>query len=136
MPREGKKLNKYEEEHYYKPKLECNFQNNNYIKYIDTDSFIVHVKTDGIYKDITQDVETKFDISNFKLDRPLPKEKNEKVIGLMKDEMEGQIMKEFIEFWAKTYSYFKDINDEDKKDKDTKKYVIKRKLKFKNIKTV
>ena len=56
--------------------------------FMDTDSFIVHVKTDGIYKDIPEDVETRFDTSNFELERPLPKEKNKKVIGLMKDELE------------------------------------------------
>ena len=33
--------------------------------YMDTDSFIVHVKTYDIYKDITEDAETKFDSSNF-----------------------------------------------------------------------
>ena len=32
--------------------------------YMDTDSFIVYTKTDNIYKDITEDVETKFDASN------------------------------------------------------------------------
>ena len=44
--------------------------------YIDTDSFIVHVKTDDIFKDIAEDVETRFDTSNFEIDRPLPKGKN------------------------------------------------------------
>ena len=38
---------------------------------MDTDSFIVHVKTDDIYKEIAEDVETRFDTSNFELDRPL-----------------------------------------------------------------
>ena len=46
--------------------------------YMDTDSFIVHVKTNDIYKDIAEDVETRFDTSNFELDRPLPKGKNKK----------------------------------------------------------
>ena len=55
--------------------------------YMDTDSFIVHVKTE----DIAEDVETRFDTSNFELDRPLPKRKNKKVIGLIKDELGGQI---------------------------------------------
>ena len=40
--------------------------------YIDTDSFIVHIKTDDIYKNIA-DVETRFDTSNFEIDRPLLK---------------------------------------------------------------
>ena len=53
--------------------------------YMDTDSFIVHVKIDDIDKDIAEDVEKRFDSSNFEIDRPLPKEKNKKVIGLMKD---------------------------------------------------
>ena len=43
--------------------------------YMDTDSFIVHVKTDDIYKDVAEGVETRFDTSNFEIDRLLPKEK-------------------------------------------------------------
>ena len=45
---------------------------------MDTDSFIVHVKADDIYKNITEDVETRFNTSNFELDRPLPKGKKTK----------------------------------------------------------
>ena len=47
--------------------------------------FIVYIKTDDIYKDIAEYVQTRFDTSNYKLDRSLQKEKNEKVIGLMKN---------------------------------------------------
>ena len=50
--------------------------------YIDTDIFIVLVKTDDVYKKIPEDVETTFDTSNFELDRPLPKGK--KIIRLKK----------------------------------------------------
>ena len=50
-------------------------------------SFIVYIKTDDIYKDIAEDVETRFDTSNYEFDRPLPKKKTEKVIGLIKDEL-------------------------------------------------
>ena len=57
--------------------------------------FIVHVKTDDIYKDIAEDVETIFDTPNVDIDRPLTQGKNKKVIGLMKYELGGQIMKEF-----------------------------------------
>ena len=44
--------------------------------YMDTVSFIIHIKTENFYKDIADDVEKKFDTSNYEVDRPLPK-KNE-----------------------------------------------------------
>ena len=62
----------------------------------------------------------------------MPKEKNKRVIGLMKDELGGQIMNEFVGLRAKTYSSLKDNDDEYKKAKGTKKCVIKRKLKFRD----
>ena len=40
---------------------------------MNTGSFIVNVKTDDLYKDIIEAVETRFDTSNFELDRPLSK---------------------------------------------------------------
>ena len=49
--------------------------------YMDTISFIVHIKTHDIYKDIGENFETIFDTSNHELDRSLHKGKNEKVIG-------------------------------------------------------
>ena len=54
----------------------------------------------------------------------------------MKDELGGQIMKEFVGFRAKTYSHLKENNDEHKKTKGTKKCVKKENLNFKIIKTV
>ena len=56
---------------------------------MDTDRFIFHVKADDIYKDIAKDIEKRFDTSNFETDRPLPRGKNKKVIGLMKHELGG-----------------------------------------------
>ena len=87
--------------------------------YMDRDSFIIHVKADDIYKDIAEDVKTRFDNLNYELDRALPKGKNKKVIGLVKDESGAQIMKEFVKLRTKTYSCLKDNNDEDKKVKGT-----------------
>ena len=40
--------------------------------------FIVYIKTDDIYKDVQEDIETRFDTSSYELDRPLPKQKKEK----------------------------------------------------------
>ena len=86
---------------YVKPK----YGENAKLSYMDTDSFIVHVKTEDTYKDIVEDVEIIFNTSNYELNRPLPKEKNKKVIGLMKDELGGKIMKEFVGLKVKIYSY-------------------------------
>ena len=69
---------------------------------MDTDSFIVHVKTEDIYKDTAEDVETRFKTPNFELGRPWSKGKNKKAIELMKDELGRQIMKEFVELREKT----------------------------------
>ena len=96
--------------------------------YMDTDSFIVYIKTDDIYKDIAEDVETRFDTSTYELDRPFPKGKNKKVIGLMKDELGRKVITKSVGLIAKTYSYLIDDGSEDKNAKGTKKCVIKRKL--------
>ena len=99
---------------------------------MDTDSFIGYIKTEDIYNDIAEEVETRFGTSSYKLERPLPNEKNKKVIKLMKDELGGKIMTKFIGIRAKTYSYLIDDGSEDKNAKHTKKSVIKRKFKFEN----
>ena len=82
---------------YVKPK----FDEKANLCYLDTESFIVHVKTDDIYKDIAGNVETRFETSNFQIDRPLPKGKNKKVIELIKDELGGKITKELDGFRKK-----------------------------------
>ena len=51
----------------------------------------------------------------------------------MKDELGGKIMKKFVGLGAKTYSYLIDDCSEDKKAKDTKTCVTKRKLNLKII---
>ena len=103
--------------------------------YMDTDSFIMHNKTEDFYKDIADDVEKRFDMSNYECDRPLPKGKNKKVIGLMKDELGGKIMTEFVALRPKTYSYLMDDDSEAKKAKGTKNCIIKKYLNLMIIKT-
>ena len=102
--------------------------------YMDTDSFIMNIKTEDFYKDIANDVEKRFDISNYKCDRPLPTGKNKKVIGLMKDELGGRVITEFVALRPKTYSYLTDDCKEDKKAKGTKNCEIKRMIKFDDYK--
>ena len=86
---------------------------------MDTGSFTVYIKTDDIYKDIAEDVETRFDTSNYELDKLLPKGKNKKVFGLMKYELSGKIMTKFVGLRAKIYSFLIDDGSDDKKAKGT-----------------
>ena len=102
--------------------------------YMDTDSFVMNIKTEEFYKDIANDVEKRFDTSNYKVDRQLPTGKNKKVIGLMKDELGGKIITEFVTLRPKTYSYLTGDGKEDKKAKGTKKCVIKRMITFDDYK--
>ena len=83
-----------------------------------------------------KNVETRFDTSNYELDRPLPKEKSKIIIRLMKDELRGEIMTEFGALIPKTYSYFTDENDENKKAKDTRKVSYKENLNLRIINIV
>ena len=83
------------------------------------------------YKDISYDVEKRFDTSNYKVNRPLPTGKNKKVIGLMKDELGGKIITEFVTLLL---CYLTDDGKEDKKAKGAKKCVIKRIIQFDDYK--
>ena len=115
---------------YIKP----NYNDNVKLCYMDTDSFVMNINTEDFYKDIANDVEKKFDTSNYEVNRRLPTGKNKKVVGLMKDELGGKIITEFVTLRPKTYSYLTDDGKEDKKAKGTKKCVIKRMIKFNDYK--
>ena len=115
---------------YMKPKYDDNVK----LCYMDTGSFIMNIKTADFYKDIANDVEKRFDTSNYEVDRPLSTGKNKKVIGLMKNELGGRIITEFVTLRPKTYSYLTDDGKEDKKAKGTKKCLIKRMIKFNDYK--
>ena len=101
---------------------------------MDTDSFIMKIKTNDFYEYIANDVENRFDTSNYEVNRPLPMGKIEKIIGLMKDELGGKIITEFVTLRPKTYSYLTDDGKEDKKAKGTKKCIIKKMIKFNDYK--
>ena len=124
---------------YMKPKYNSNVK----LCYMDTDSLIMDIKTNDFYKDIASDVENRFDTLNYEANtsettaepnslersalarRPLPTGKNKKVIRLMKDELGGKIITEFVTLRPKTYSFLTDDGKEDKKAKGTKKCIKK-----------
>ena len=85
---------------YIKPR----YANNVKLRYMDTDSFILKIKTDDFYDDISNDVEKWFDTTNFDANdkRPFLIGKSKKVIGKFKDELGGKVMSDFFVLKAKT----------------------------------
>ena len=118
--------------HYYK--LVPKYGNRLKLCYMDMDSLVYHIKTEDFYADIADDVKTRFDTSGYIPDRPLPAGLNKKVIGLMKDELGGAIMTEFVALRPKLYSYKKLDGSEDKKCKGIKKCIVKKTLTFEDYK--
>ena len=102
---------------YIKPK----YQDKAKLCYTDTDSFIIHIKTEDFYEDIPDDAELRFDTSNYDENdkRPLPIGEYKTVIGLFKDEFRGKIMTESVGLRAKTDPYLIHGDSEHKKAKGT-----------------
>ena len=83
------------------------------------------------FKDIAEDVEPRFDTSNYEINMPLPKGRK-KVINSMKNKLRRKIIKRVFCFKSKVYSYLTNNMDKDKKVKGTKIFIIKPKLKLGN----
>ena len=103
--------------------------------YTDTGSFILYILTDDFYEDIKNDVDKRFDTSNYSKDtnRPITIGVNKKVLGMMKDELGDNEMIESVNVCAKLYSYTEQTPSgeiiECKKAKGTKKCLKKQCLK-------
>ena len=116
------------------------------LSYMDTDSFVYEIETEDFYRDIAKDVEKRSDTSGYSKDenRPLRIGKNKKLIGLMKDELGGKIMTEFVVLREKMYAYrkidrvaaqheHKEVGE--KRCKGTKKCMVAEGLTFDDYKT-
>ena len=101
---------------YIKPKYEDRAK----LCYTDTDSFIIHIIAEDIFVDISDDVERWFATTNYD-EKAKTIGKNKKVIGLLKDELRGKILKEFCALRAKAYAYLMGDDSEFEKAKGTKK---------------
>ena len=110
--------------------IKSKYANSAKLCYMDTDSFIINIKTEDFYKDISENVMERFDSSIYIYDRPLPINVNKKVVGLMKDELGGDIITEFVALRPKANSYKTEDNVELKKAKGTKKCIINKMLSF------
>ena len=105
--------------------------------FTDTDSLMYEIETEDFYKDIAGDVKDRFDTSDYPESHPsgIPTGENKKVLGMMKDEVAGKIIKEFVGLRSKLYSFVMDDGGETKKCKGIKKQVVESSIRHEHYKT-
>ena len=108
------------------------YHNKAELLFTDTDSLMYEIKTDDFYKDISPDILSKFDTSDYPTNHKsgILTGANKKVIGMFKDEVAGKQITHFVGLRPKLYSYKVEDEKELKKCKGIKKNVIKKKLDF------
>ena len=100
--------------------------------FTDTDSLLYQVHTDDFYKDISYDIKSKFDTSDYPPGHPsgIPTGVNKKVIGMFKDEVAGKQISCFVGLRPKLYSFRIEEDKEVRKCKGIKKNVVKKTMDF------
>ena len=102
--------------------------------YTDTDSLLLEIKAEDVYKDMENLRDELYDTSDYPKDHPLHSLLNEKVIGKMKDECAGVPISEVVALRSKMYSIMQGDNKNIKKAKGTTKVVTKKEIKHQNYK--
>ena len=117
--------------------IKSNYADKAKLLFTDTDSLMYEIETEDFYKDIAGDVKDKFDTSDYPENHPsgIPTGENKKVLGMMKDEAAGKIIKEFVGLRSKLYSFVMDDGGETKKCKGIKKQVVERSIRHEHYKT-
>ena len=126
-------LSKYFMYGLYYNALKKKYGENCSLLYTDTDSLLVEIKTEDVYKDM-REMKDEYDLSNYPKDHFLHDGTNKKVIGKMKDECAGIPIKEYVGLRPKLYAILKENNEDIKKAKGTKKYVIEGEINYENFK--
>ena len=97
----------------------------------DTDSFILRIETDDVYKDI-KDNQDQYDTSNYNNKHFLFSNENKKVLGKFKDELGGVPISEYVGLRPKMYSVITK-EEEIRKAKGVKKNVVKNQITHENL---
>ena len=99
------------------------YGNNSRLLFTDTDSLMYEIKTEGVYKNFSNDKEM-LHFSNYSINSKYYDNSNRLVIGKIKDETDGAAIEEFVRLKPKIHSYFVDDNSENKKAKGVNKNVV------------
>ena len=116
--------------------IKTNYGNGTTLLLTDTDSVVYDIQTNDVYADITEDVDGRFDTSEYPKDH-LPGIRtgvDKKVIEMYKDEVAGKQIEEFVGLRAKLYSHKMFDGDEHKKCKGIRRSVIKKTINTRNYK--
>ena len=102
------------------------------LMFTDTDSLLYLIHTDDFYGDISHDIETKFDTSDYPPNHPsgIKTGVNKKVIGMFKDEVAGRQITHFVGLRPKLHSFKVEDGSLTKKCKGIKKNVVKKGIAF------
>ena len=95
--------------------------------YTDTDSLLLEIKTEDVYKDMGANADL-YDTSDYPKDHPQYSEENKKVVGKMKDECAGRLITEYVGLRPKMYSILEVDGGNIKKAKGVKKSVVKKNI--------
>ena len=108
------------------------YNNKSDLLFTDTDSLMYQIQTEDFYKDISNDVKSKFDTSDYPQYHPsgIPTGLNKKVIGMFKDEVAGKQITHFIGLRPKLYSFKIEEGKNIKKCKGIKKSVVSKGITF------
>ena len=108
------------------------YHNKAELLFTDTDSLMYEIRTEDFYKDISQDIEFKFDTSDYPKDHPsgILTGVNKKVIGMFKDEVAGNQLTHFVGLRPKLYCFKVEGDKTTKKCKGMKKNVVKKGIQF------
>ena len=100
--------------------------------FTDTDSLMYLIHTDDFYKDISKDIKTKFDTSDYPPNHEsgILTGVNKKVIGMFKDEVAGKQITHFVGLRPKLYSFKVECGQVNKKCKGIKKNIVKKDISF------
>ena len=120
---------------FYYNKLLKQYGKNVDLLYTDTDSLLLEIKTENVYKDMEENIE-EYDTSDFPEDHFLHNTKNKIVLGKMKDECAGRPIAEYVGLRPKMYSILEASGKNIKKAKGVKKTVVKNQLRHKQYKEV
>ncbi|MEW8190510.1 MAG: hypothetical protein AB2766_14525, partial [Candidatus Thiodiazotropha endolucinida] len=118
---------------FYYNQLKTQYGESCQLLYTDTDSLLLEIETEDVYKDMAQN-QTLYDTSDYPQDHPLYSSANKKVLGKLKDECAGRAIAEYVGLRPKMYSILEAGGKNTKKAKGVKKNVVKKHIRHEQYK--